>query len=258
MNKQASQAIAGQQAKQKRQNKQQQAAPQPRKEAAKPIISLENVSIYQKDTLILSGVNLTLREGEFTYLVGKTGTGKTSLLRTLYADLPLKEGRGTVVGFDLRNLQLSEVPFLRRRLGIVFQDFHLLMDRNVEENLRFILRATEWDDEVEINRRITNVLGNVGLSHKRHSMPYQLSGGEQQRIVIARALLNDPLLILADEPTGNLDPETSESIIQLLQQVCKETSTAVLIGTHDIYTISKYPANMIYCVDGGIVENKRY
>jgi len=220
-----------------------------------PVIELVDASIYQKDTLILESVNLQLYEGEFAYLVGRTGTGKTSLLKTLYGDLPLVKGWGKVAGFDLTQLNWRLSPYLRRKLGIVFQDFHLLMDRNIEDNLRFALEATEWRDENEINKRITNVLANVGASHKRYSMPYELSGGEQQRIVIARALLNDPVLILADEPTGNLDPKTSEEIIGLLQLISRKTDTTILVGTHDFYTIEKFPSKMLTCIEKKVVED---
>ncbi len=219
-----------------------------------PVVELADAYVYQKDTLVLESVNLRLFAGEFAYLVGRTGTGKTSLLKTLYGDLPLKKGWGKVASFDITQLNWRLIPYLRRKLGIVFQDFHLLMDRNVEDNLRFALEATEWRDEGEINKRITNVLANVNTSHKRYAMPYELSGGEQQRIVIARALLNDPVLILADEPTGNLDPKTSEDIIGLLQLISRETDTTVLVGTHDFYTIEKFPAKMLTCVERKVIE----
>ncbi len=217
------------------------------------VISLKAACIYQKKQLILDQVSLDIMQGEFLYLVGKTGAGKTSLLRTLYADLPLKEGTGEVVGFDLQEMKTKQVPFLRRRLGIIFQDFHLLTDRTVVDNLDFALRATDWKDEKAINQRIDLVLHVVGLGHKKHQMPYQLSGGEQQRIVIARALLNDPALILADEPTGNLDPETSEEIIQLLMQISEETDTTVIVGTHDYQIIEKFPSPRLHCVDGRVL-----
>ncbi|MEZ4913068.1 MAG: ATP-binding cassette domain-containing protein [Chitinophagales bacterium] len=211
------------------------------------VIELANASIYQRDRLILEGVNLTIRRGEFVYLLGKTGTGKSTLLKTLYGDLPLRAGIGRVVGFDLKQLNWKSVPFLRRKLGMIFQDFHLLMDRNVEENLRFALEVTGWKDKMEISKRINLVLENVRMAHKAKSMPYTLSGGEQQRIAIARALLNDPELILADEPTGNLDPETSAEIFSILHLICTETETAAFIASHDIYTISKFPGRIIRC-----------
>lgn len=220
----------------------------------KVIVSLENVNVYQKTSLILSDVNIKIAEGEFVYLVGRTGTGKSSLLKTLYGDLAFREGKGEVVGFDLQQLNWQTVPYLRRKLGIIFQDFQLLMDRTVEDNLRFALEATDWRDEVEIQKQITNVLLSVELSHKRYVMPYELSGGEQQRVVIARALLNNPSLILADEPTGNLDPQTSEDIVHLLYQISQQTTTSVLIGTHDFYSIQKFPARMITCKDGKVME----
>ena len=223
----------------------------------KVVISLENASVYQKTSLILSDVNIKISEGEFVYLVGRTGTGKSSLLKTLYGDLEFREGKGEVVGFDLQQLNWQNVPYLRRKLGIIFQDFQLLMDRNVEDNLRFALEATDWRDEVEIQKQITNVLLSVDLSHKRYAMPYELSGGEQQRVVIARALLNNPQLILADEPTGNLDPQTSEDIVQLLYQISQQTTTSVLIGTHDFYSIQKFPARMITCKDGKVMEGNQ-
>mgnify|MGYP001060049829 FL=1 len=223
----------------------------------KVVISLKNAHIYQKTSLILSDVNISISEGEFVYLVGRTGTGKSSLLKTLYGDLNFKEGKGEVVGFDLQQLNWQTVPYLRRKLGIIFQDFQLLMDRNVEANLRFALEATDWRDETEIQKQITNVLLSVDLSHKRYVMPYELSGGKQQRIVIARALLNNPQLILADEPTGNLDPQTSEDIVQLLYQISQQTTTSVLIGTHDFYSIQKFPARMITCKDGKVLEGNQ-
>ncbi len=225
--------------------------------AAQSVIELRHADIYQKNTIILKDVNVSVKKGEFVYLVGRTGTGKTSLLRTLYADLPLRRGEGRVADFDLRLLDWRTVPYLRRKMGIIFQDFHLLTDRNVEDNMRFALEATDWRDETEIKKRITYVLEIVNIAHKRHSMPYQLSGGEQQRVVIARALLNDPLLILADEPTGNLDPQTSKEIISVLMQICQTIQTTVVVGTHDFYTIEKFPARMLTCLNGAVVEGNK-
>ncbi|MBK8442529.1 MAG: ATP-binding cassette domain-containing protein [Sphingobacteriales bacterium] len=220
------------------------------------VVDLAGVDIFQKDRLILENVNLQIKKGEFVYLVGKTGTGKSSLLKTLYGDLSLRSGFGTVVGFDLKQLNWKTVPFLRRKLGIIFQDFHLLLDRNIEDNLKFALQVTGWRDAYEINRRIDIVLENVKMLHHRKAMPYEMSGGEQQRIAIARALLNDPLLILADEPTGNLDAETSEEIITLLKLICTETETSALIGSHDIYTISKFPSRILRCANHRISDVK--
>ena len=220
----------------------------------KEIVTLSRADIYQKDKCILQDVNIRICEGEFVYLVGKTGTGKSSLLKTMYADLPLRRGAGTVAGFDLTKLHWQTVPYLRRKLGIIFQDFQLLMDRNVEANLRFALEATEWTDTKEMGERINNVLINVGIVQKKYAMPYELSGGEQQRVGVARALLNEPALILADEPTGNLDPETSEEIMKLLHLISQKTKTAVLVGTHDFYTIEKYPSRILTCQGGKVIE----
>ncbi len=218
------------------------------------VVELYNADIYQKDTLILKGVNLQINKGEFAYLIGKTGTGKSSLLKTLYAAIPLQSGIGKVADLDLSKLTWKTIPFLRRKIGIIFQDFQLLMDRNVESNLRFALEVTGWKDKKAIQQQIDNVLTTVGMNHKRNSMPYKLSGGEQQRIVIARSFLNDPQLILADEPTGNLDPETSGEIIGLLNMISKETDTAIFIGTHDYYTIQKYPGRIFRCGNSQIKE----
>lgn len=219
------------------------------------IIDLKHVNIYQSSTLILSDVNLTVTKGEFVYLVGKTGTGKSSLLKTLYGDIPLKEGEGSVVGFNLRDMDWKKVPFLRRNLGVVFQDFQLLTDRNVNENLRFVLKATGWKDEKLIAEKIADVLDKVGLKSKGFKMPFELSGGEQQRIDIARALLNSPRLILADEPTGNLDPETSDEIMNLLFHICKDYSTTIIMATHDYMVINKYPARMLRTEKGKVLDN---
>jgi len=221
------------------------------------IIDLNNCSIYQKEKLILSNVNLKIDKGEFVYLVGKTGTGKSSLLKTLYGDLALQKGIGFVAGYDLSEITWENVPYLRRHLGIIFQDFQLLMDRNIEENLRFALKATGWKKKDQIQRRIDVVLENVGMIEHKNAMPYQLSGGEQQRVSIARALLNDPILILADEPTGNLDPETSLEIIRLLHMICSRTETAAFIGTHDYDIIRKYHGRVVKCFDGKIHDNSK-
>ncbi len=192
---------------------------------------------------------------EFVYLVGKTGTGKSSLLKTLYGDLPLKEGDGSVVGFDLNKMDWKKVPFLRRNLGVVFQDFQLLTDRNVNDNLKFVLRATGWKDEKLMDEKIVDVLDKVGLKAKGFKMPYELSGGEQQRVDIARALLNSPKLILADEPTGNLDPETSDEIMQLLVQIGRDYGTAIVMATHDYIVINKFPARLVRTERGRVIDN---
>ena len=219
------------------------------------IIDIKDAKIYQGDNLILEDVNLQVNKGEFVYLVGKTGTGKSSLLKTLYGELPLKEGEATVAGFDLRKLTWKTVPFLRRTLGVVFQDFQLLTDRNVNENLKFVLKATGWKDEKLMNDKIADVLDKVGLRSKGFKMPFELSGGEQQRIDIARALLNSPKLILADEPTGNLDPETSDEIMQLLFHISRDFGTAVVMATHDYMVIRKFPARMVRTEKNRVMDN---
>lgn len=222
---------------------------------AEPIIELRNANIYQGSNLILQDVNLTVNKGEFVYLVGKTGTGKSSLLKTLYGEIPLKEGEGTVATFNLRGLDWKKVPYLRRNLGVVFQDFQLLTDRNVNNNLKFVLRATGWTDEKIMDEKINDVLDKVGLRSKGFKMPFELSGGEQQRVDIARALLNSPKLILADEPTGNLDPETSDEIMQLLMSIAKDYNAAVVMATHDYIVVQKYPARMIRTERGHVLDN---
>lgn len=211
-----------------------------------PILFLDNAKIYQRDSLILSDVNIQINKGEFVYLIGKTGTGKSSFMKTLYGDLPLKEGQGSIVEFDLRKLKNKEIPFLRRKLGVVFQDFKLLNDRNVKENLIFVLKATGWKDKSKMETRVEEVLNKVGMKTKNFKFPYQLSGGEQQRIAIARALLNDPELILADEPTGNLDPQTSVEVMEVLQQINKNGNT-ILMATHDYALLLKYPSKTLKC-----------
>ncbi|MBM3432121.1 MAG: ATP-binding cassette domain-containing protein [Bacteroidetes bacterium] len=222
---------------------------------AEPIIQIRQANIYQGSNLILNNVNLSVYPGEFVYLVGKTGTGKSSLLKTLYGELPLTAGEGWVAGYNLRELDWKKVPYLRRTLGVVFQDFQLLTDRNVTDNLRFVLRATGWTDEKLIQEKITDVLDKVGLKSKGFKMPFELSGGEQQRVDIARALLNSPKLILADEPTGNLDPETSDEIMRLLFHIARDYQTAVVMATHDYIVVQKYPARMIRTENAGITEN---
>lgn len=218
-------------------------------------IDLKGVNIYQGKNLVLQDVNLTVRKSEFVYLVGKTGTGKSSLLKTLYGDLPLREGECTVVGFDIRKMDWKKVPYLRRNLGVVFQDFQLLTDRNVNDNLKFVLRATGWKDEKLMDEKIIDVLDKVGLKSKGFKMPFELSGGEQQRVDIARALLNSPKLILADEPTGNLDPETSDEIMNLLFHISRDYGTAIMMATHDYPVINKFPARVVKTERGRVIDN---
>ena len=222
---------------------------------AEPILQLRNANIYQGDSLILSDVNISIDRGEFVYLVGKTGTGKSSLLKTFYGDLELREGEGKVVGYDLKNMDWKKVPFLRRNLGVVFQDFQLLTDRDVNNNLKFVLKATGWKDEKLMDEKIADVLDKVGLRTKGFKMPFELSGGEQQRVDIARALLNSPKLILADEPTGNLDPETSDEIMQLLVHICRDYGTAVVMASHDYMVVTKFPARTIKTEKGKVWDN---
>jgi len=222
---------------------------------AESVVSIQGANIYQGDALILENVNFTINRGEFVYLVGKTGTGKSSLLKTLYGELPLREGSGSVVSFDLKGMDWKKVPFLRRNLGVVFQDFQLLTDRNVYQNLQFVLRATGWKDEKLMEENINEVLDSVGLKSKGFKMPYEMSGGEQQRVDIARALLNSPKLILADEPTGNLDPETSDEIMQLLIQIAKNYGTAVIMATHDFIVINRYPSRLLKTERGRLFDS---
>ena len=219
------------------------------------VVSINQAKIYQGNNLILDDVNFTVQKGEFVYLVGKTGTGKSSLLKTLYGELALLHGTGSVVGFDLKEMDWKKVPFLRRNLGVVFQDFQLLTDRNVHENLRFVLKATGWQDERLIEEKINDVLDKVGLKSKGFKMPFEMSGGEQQRVDIARALLNSPKLILADEPTGNLDPETSDEIMQLLIQIAKDYGTAVIMATHDFILINRYPSRILKTEGGKVLDS---
>ncbi len=220
-----------------------------------PIVQLTNANIYQGSSLILSDVNISINKGEFVYLIGKTGTGKSSLLKTLYGDLVLREGSGQVAGFDLTKMDWKKVPYLRRNLGVVFQDFQLLTDRTVHENLKFALKATGWSDQKQIEDKIADVLEKVGLATKGFKMPYELSGGEQQRVDIARALLNGPKLILADEPTGNLDPETSDGIMQLLFRICREDGTTIVMATHDYIVLQKFPSRVLRTENGQVTDN---
>jgi len=217
------------------------------------IIQFKNASIFQNDHLVLSDVSFKVAKDEFVYLIGRVGSGKTSLIKTINAELTLKSGEATVAGFQLEKLKNNQIPFLRRKLGIVFQDFQLLIDRSVYDNLYFVLHATGWKDKKLIDKRIQEVLSKVGLENKGYKMPHQLSGGEQQRVVIARALLNEPEIILADEPTGNLDPETSEGIIQILKNI-STAGRAVLMATHNYTLLKKYPARTLKCEDGRLME----
>ncbi|HEY9003541.1 MAG TPA: ATP-binding cassette domain-containing protein [Mucilaginibacter sp.] len=218
------------------------------------IIKLSNVDIFQQKNLILSNVNLHVDKGDFVWLIGQTGSGKSSLLKVIYGDLNIPGGEGHACGYDLRKLPSRDVPFLRRKLGIVFQDFQLLTDRSIEANLQFVMRATGWVDKKLIAERTLDVLEKVGLRSKLKKMPHELSGGEQQRVVIARALINDPEIILADEPTGNLDPDTSEEIVLLLKQI-SQSGTAILIATHDYHIIRTFPSRIIKCENGKVLED---
>src|SRR5690606_36658650 len=217
------------------------------------VLSLQNASIFQGENLVLSDVSVSIEKGEFVYLIGKTGTGKSSFMKTLYGDLPLQKGEGTIVGYDLATLREREIPFLRRKLGVVFQDFKLLNDRTVHGNLDFVLKATGWKDKAEKEERINQVLDKVGMKTKAFKYPYQLSGGEQQRVAIARALLNNPELILADEPTGNLDPQTSVEVMEVLREINQNGNT-ILIATQDYALILKYPSKTFKCEDNQIFE----
>ena len=220
---------------------------------SEPVLYLKDASIFQRENLILTDVTLTVDKGEFVYLIGKTGTGKSSFMKTLYGDLPLQEGEGEIVGYDLATLKEKDIPFLRRKLGVVFQDFKLLNDRTVKDNLMFVLNATGWKDKAEMEEKIEDVLDKVGMKTKSFKYPYQLSGGEQQRVAIARALLNDPELILADEPTGNLDPQTSVEVMEVLQEINKNGNT-ILMATHDYALILKYPSKTLKCDENQIFE----
>nr|WP_321236299.1 ATP-binding cassette domain-containing protein [uncultured Psychroserpens sp.] len=217
------------------------------------VLQLKDVSIYQGDSMVLSDVNFEMNKGDFVYLIGKTGSGKSSFMKTLYGDLPLTEGEGHIVDYDLRAMQEKDIPFLRRKLGIVFQDFKLLPDRTINNNLEFVLKATGWKDKTEIQERIEAVLDKVAMKTKGFKFPHELSGGEQQRIAIARALLNEPELILADEPTGNLDPQTSIEVMEVLRDINKNGNT-ILMATHDYALLLKYPSKTLKCDENKVFE----
>lgn len=217
------------------------------------ILNLKDVAVYQKENMVLNDITLEVKKGEFVYLIGKTGSGKSSLMKTLYADLPLLEGHGRIVGFNLKTLEEKDIPFLRRKLGIVFQDFKLLPDRNINRNLMFVLKATGWKDPEKMDVQIEDVLDKVGMKTKGFKFPHELSGGEQQRIAIARALLNDPEIILADEPTGNLDPQTSVEVMKVLQEINK-TGRTILMATHDYALLLKYPSKTLKCDGAKVFE----
>ncbi len=221
-----------------------------------PVVSLKDVSIHQEVQTILNGLTFDIEKGEFVYLVGRTGSGKSSLLKTLYADLPLRSGLASVAGFSIFKLSRTQVPFLRRKVGIVFQDFQLLFDRTVAENLKFVLRATGWTDKSKIRKRISEVLMRVGLDATSNKMPHQLSGGEQQRVVIARALLNEPLILFADEPTGNLDPAVADGIMRLFNEI-NNSGTAILMATHNHQLINAYPHRILKCDQGKILDSTK-
>src|SRR5574344_80025 len=225
-------------------------------EMEEPVISFKEAVIVNGETPVIYGLDMDVYPGDFVYIVGKVGTGKTSIIRTMIAENPLEKGFGTVCGYNLATIKDKEIPFLRRKIGVVFQDFQLLMDRTVEENLEFVLKATGWKDGDAISKRITEVLDNVGMTSKSHKMPHQLSGGEQQRIAIARSLLNEPGVIIADEPTGNLDNETADGILQLLSTINKENGTAIVMVTHNRGIFEKYPGRIMLCKDEKCNEQK--
>ena len=220
---------------------------------SQPVLSLKNVSVYQDNNAVLTDINLEVTPGEFIYIIGKTGSGKSSFMKTLYADLKLKQGEGTIVDYDLASLKDRHIPYLRRKIGIVFQDFKLLPDRNVYDNLLFVLKATGWSEKQEMDIKINEVLDKVGMKNAVYKMPHQISGGEQQRVAVARALLNDPEVILADEPTGNLDPQTSVEVMQLLKEINQNGKT-IIMATHDYALLMKFPSKTLKCDSGTLFE----
>lgn len=219
-----------------------------------PIVTIKDASIFQEQTTILNDLNFTIDKGEFVYLIGRTGSGKSSLLKTLYADLPLRLGHIEVAGQQIENIKPKEVPFLRRKLGIIFQDFQLFYDRSVTENLTFVMRATGWRDKGKMKNRLADVLMRVGLGSVGNKMPHQLSGGEQQRVVVARSLINEPLMLIADEPTGNLDPEVSEGIFRLFQEI-NNSGTTILMATHNHRMLKDHPARVLKCEKGRVLDS---
>lgn len=221
------------------------------------LIKYQNVDICQKDQIVLKNVNLEIEKGKFYYLIGKVGSGKSSLMKTMYAELPVENGKAEVMGSNLIGIKSKDIPYLRRKIGIIFQDFQLLTDRSVYDNLSFVLQATDWKDRKEMDKRIDEVLSEVGMSTKGYRMPHELSGGEQQRIVIARALLNKPELILADEPTGNLDPETGQELVDLLHRICKEEGTAIIMVTHNLGWIESNPGTVLRIDNGSLVTDEQ-
>jgi cell division transport system ATP-binding protein len=224
--------------------------------SSEPIVKVLDTEIFQEEVSVLSDVNFEIQKGEFVYLIGKTGSGKSSLLKTLYADLELRQGEVDIAGYSLNTIKKSEIPYLRRKIGIIFQDFQLLDDRSVAENLTFVMKATGWKDNGQIKARIADVLMRVGLGAASHKMPHQLSGGEQQRIVIARALVNEPMILIADEPTGNLDPEVADGIMNLFKDI-NRTGTAILMATHNHHFLDKYPSRVLKIENGKILDSSR-
>lgn len=222
----------------------------------KPVVDVKNACIFQEHNVVLEDVHFHISKGEFVYLVGRTGSGKSSLMRSLYADLPLKLGDVEIAGFSIRNISFSQVPYLRRRLGIIFQDFQLFADRSVDENLLFVMKATGWKDRSKMKKRLSEVLMRVGLGSSGSKMPHQLSGGEQQRVVIARALINEPVLLIADEPTGNLDPQVSSGILELFREI-NRSGTTILMATHNYQFIKDYPARVLKCEHGKLLDSQR-